>query len=786
MREFQKTIENILYFEHGKMVEESNATELYQSISKAAMRVCREKWNNQGLEKRKRAAYFSTEFLIGRMFENNLFNLGLWEETEELFRLHGVDKKRLEEIEDPALGNGELGRLAACFLDSAATHGIYLDGYGIRYRYGLLKQYFENGFQKEMEDNWLSYGDPWSVRKEKEKIKIKFENQEVYAVPYDMPVIGYGAKTINTLRLWQAEPVHEFSYELFNQNKFDLAFKEKNDAEMITTLLYPNDDTDEGKKLRIKQQYFFTSASLQTMLKHFKQQYGKAFGGFSDVYAIQLNDTHPVVAIPEFLRLFVEQEGLTFGEAFTIARKTFSYTNHTVMAEALEKGNVKLYKQVIPHVYDYIQLLDKHLEKELKEKGLKKDARKPYRIIEKDIIHMARMAAYVSRYTNGVANIHTKILKKDVLKEWYQLYPERFQNKTNGITQRRWLALANPELAGFITEKIGDSWITDLTQLQRLRAWEKEDTAILEFDRIKRTKKQQLADYILKNEGISIDPEFIYDVQIKRLHEYKRQLLHAFAILDTYFGLRDGRITEFTPTVYLFGAKAAPGYKRAKGIIKFIYEIGQLIEKDEHIAKLIKVVFVTNYNISYAEKIIPATDVSEQISTAGTEASGTGNMKLMLNGAVTLGTLDGANVEIVAQAGEENNYIFGAQVEEIKELKASYHPKSIYGKEKRIKAVLDMLVNGILDDGGTGIFEELYSSILEGASWHAPDPYFILEDFYAYCDAKLLVNHDYQNTLDFRKKCFCNMCAAGIFSSDRTILEYAKNIWELEQRLESI
>lgn len=779
MSEFQKSIERILDVDFEKGPETASASELYQSISKAAVRHIRKTWEVQSGTEKKRACYFSSEFLIGRLIHNNLLSEGLLKETEKYLEKHNMDISLLEDIEDPALGNGGLGRLAACYLDSAATQNIPLDGYGIRYRYGLFKQYFEDGFQKETADDWQSCGDPWSVRKEDEKVKVSFADQEVYAVPYDMPVIGYGAVTINTLRLWQAEPLCSFDFDLFNANKFDQSVKERNDAERISAVLYPNDETDEGKKLRIRQQYFFTSASLQCMVSRFKKTHGSSFEEFPNAYAVQLNDTHPVVAIPELIRILVEQENLTFPEAFQIARSTFAYTNHTVMGEALEKWNVRLYKAVIPNVYTYIQLIQKELVKDLRKKGISKAEQAPYNIVDKNTIHMARMAVYATSFTNGVAKIHTEILKDDVLKEWYRIYPERFQNKTNGITQRRWLALANPELSYFITEKIGDAWITDLSEIKKLEKWKDDETVILEFDRIKKMKKRQLAEHVKKMEGIDMNPEFIYDVQIKRLHEYKRQLLNAFSILDTYFGLKDGRIKDFTPTVYLFGAKAAPGYKRAKGIIKFINEIGRMIAQDEEVADRMQVVFVSNYNVSYAEKITPAADISEQISTAGTEASGTGNMKFMLNGAVTLGTLDGANVEIVEQAGEENNYIFGARVEEINAIKDTYNPKEIYKNDKRVRAVVDMLINGKLDDGGTGIFKELYDSLLEGASWHKPDNYFILHDFRSYCDEKLKANREFGDVMEFRKKCFLNTCNAGTFSSDRAVIEYAKEIWKL-------
>ena len=773
---FKSNVGLILDLEYGTTIKEASTKELYHAVSKAAMRTLGKDW---GLNApRKKVCYLSAEFLIGRLVYNNLYNMGLLNQFAELMSENNIDLRIFEDIEDAALGNGGLGRLAACFLDSGATIGITLNGYGIRYKYGLFKQYFENGFQKEMPDDWQQYGDPWSVRKEEEKVLIQFKDQAVYAVPYDTPVIGYGGKTINTLRLWQAEPVESFHFELFNEQKYQDAVKNRNEAEAISSLLYPNDSTDEGKKLRLKQEYFFAAASLQDIIRNYKKTYGNDFNHFSKEYAIQLNDTHPVVAIPELIRVLMEEEKISFAKALRIAKETFAYTNHTVMSEALEKWNVKLFQEVIPQVYEYIEMLNKALIKELKAFGKEtEEEQKDYLIIDDDMIHMARLAIFATHSTNGVAKIHTEILKNDALKEWYELYPDRFNNKTNGITQRRWLALANMELAGFITDKIGNSWITQLDHLKNLMKYVDDKNVIKQFGEIKRIKKRQLAEYIKKQEGITVNPDFIFDIQIKRLHEYKRQLLNAFSILDIYFGLKYGRIKEFHPTAFIFGAKAAPGYFRAKGIIKFINEIAKMINEDPEVKDKLQVIFVSNYNVSYAEKLTPAADISEQISTAGTEASGTGNMKFMLNGAVTLGTYDGANVEIVEQAGEENNYIFGARVEDIEKIRDSYDPKQLYEQNPRIKKVLDTLVDGTFDDDGTGMFEELYKSILEGASWHKPDHYYLLLDFLPYCETKLRANRDYYDQYEFRRKCFINTANAGVFSSDRTIQNYADEVW---------
>ncbi len=775
MNNFKIDVSQILKLDYGKTIKEATTLELYNSVSKSAIQVVGKDWGLSAKEKK--VCYLSAEFLIGRLVYSNLLNLGLLNQFSELMTENGRDIRVFEDVEDAALGNGGLGRLAACFLDSGATIGVRLNGYGIRYKYGLFKQYFEDGFQMEEADDWMKCGDPWSVRKEEEKIKIEFKNQTVFAVPYDTPVIGYGAQTINTLRLWQAEPLQNFNFELFNDQKYDKAVKAKNDAEAIIDVLYPNDNTEEGKKLRLKQQYFFASASLQDVIRKYKAVYGDDFSSFSKEYAIQLNDTHPVVAIPELIRLFMEEEGMKFAKALKIAKETFAYTNHTVMAEALEKWNVKLFKAVIPNVYRYVAMIQKALMKELNAFGVKEKDQKQYFIIEDGLIHMARLAIFGSHSTNGVAKIHTDILKEDALKEWYAIYPERFNNKTNGITQRRWLGLANMELSGFISDKIGNAWITDLDKLKELEKYASDNNVIKEFDTIKKMKKQQLAEYIEKKEGVKINPDFVFDIQVKRLHEYKRQLLNAFSILDIYYGLKEGRIKDYTPTCFIFGAKAAPGYFRAKGIIKYINEIAKMIANDPEVSDKLQVVFVSNYNVSYAEKITPAADISEQISTAGTEASGTGNMKFMLNGAVTLGTYDGANVEIVEQAGEENNYIFGARVEEIEKIKNSYRSKKLYKENTRIKKLVDSLVNGTFDDGGTGMFKELYTSILEGASWHQPDHYYLLLDLIPYCDAKLQTNKDFKDIISFRRKCFMNTVNSGKFSSDRTIKEYRQEIW---------
>lgn len=777
MQKFQQSIDRLLELE-GVTAETASVKQLYQAVSQAAMEILRPNWKKNKTNG-KRACYFSAEFLVGRLIDNNLMNLNLLKSCNEYLAQHGLGHSVFEQIEDDALGNGGLGRLAACFLDSAATHDIPLDGYGIRYRYGLFKQTIENGFQKEQADDWQQFGDPWSIRKDDETEIVDFGDQQVKAVPYDMPVIGFGGKTVNTLRLWQAEPVQAFDFELFNEQKYQEASAQQNYAQAISAVLYPNDDTQEGKRLRLKQQYFFTCASLQSIIKNYRKQHGDDFTDFGKSYAIQLNDTHPVVAIPELLRILMADYSIPFAQAFSIIQETFAYTNHTVMGEALEKWNTSLFVSVLPQVYPYVVMIQDSLGCELKNHNIMGKDKSPFNIISNHQIHMAKLAVYASHCTNGVAQIHTQILKDTVFKDWFQLWPQRFLNKTNGITQRRWLALCNPELSDFLTKKVGSDWITNLDLLKNLESYIENPDTIAEFEAIKHKKKCQLCAYIKEHEGVPLDCDALFDVQIKRLHEYKRQLLNAFSILDIYFGIKDGTIQNFHPMVFLFGAKAAPGYRRAKAIIKYINEIGRLINSDPELHGKMQVLFVQNYNVSYAEKLIPAADISEQISTAGTEASGTGNMKLMLNGAVTLGTMDGANVEIVEQAGKENNYIFGATVDEINTIANHYQAKKLYEQTPRIKRVVDTLIDGTFDDNDTGMFQELYDSLLKGASWHQPDQYYLLLDFVSYCDTKLRINQESADRAAFCTKCMRNIANAGKFSSDRTILEYAKEIWNI-------
>ena len=773
---------------HGKDLSEANAWQLHDALSSSVMEAIGQSWMKHSGEKDRgrKAAYLSAEFLVGRAVQNNLLNLGISEKLQNELSKKGTDLNILEDVEDAALGNGGLGRLAACFMESGATMGLPLDGYGIRYRYGLFRQKLEDGFQKEEADDWAKHGDPWSVRRDEDTVRVDFADYSVLAVPYDMPIIGYGGKNISTLRLWQSEPLTEFDFAKFNDQQYDLAVQAKNRAEDISRVLYPNDDALEGKKLRFRQQYFFSSAALADMVRIFKREHGSDLSKFADYNAVQLNDTHPVIAIPELIRILTDEEGMGFAQALEISKKTFAYTNHTIMPEALEKWDARLIKSLVPRVYEIIEMIHAAFEQEklelIRQDRISKALAHRTKIIRNRTVHMAHLAIYGGSYVNGVAAIHTEIIKHDTLRDWYQLYPEKFQNKTNGITQRRWLALCNRELSDMISRKLTNrDWITDLTQLKALEVFSDDEKVIEQFSQIKDLKKQQLAQYIMHRENIEIDPASIFDIQIKRLHEYKRQLLNILTILYIYREIKSGNLKDFHKTTFIFGGKSAPGYRRAKSIIKLINEVAALIDSDEEARDIIKVVFISNYNVSYAEKLVAAADVSEQISTAGTEASGTGNMKFMLNGAVTLGTLDGANVEIVQEAGLENNFIFGATVEEIKKISKTYDPNEIYASNPKIKAVLDMLIDGSLSDGGTGGFKELHDSILKGASWHRPDQYFILHDFMAAVEGKIRVNEAYRDIKSFRKKCYINMCNAGKFSSDRTIMDYAQNIWKIEK-----
>ncbi len=723
---------------------------LYNEISVLAMKCA-----DGGCTAEKRSAYYlSMEFLIGRSFFNNLMELGVLEETRAILGEKGLDINVFEEIEDAALGNGGLGRLAACFLDSAAGLGLPLYGYGIRYKYGLFKQAIKGGFQVELPDDWQRFGDPWSIRREEEKRVIKFADMQVYAVPYDTPVFG---KCTNVLRLWQAEGSAE--------------------AEKISEYLYPADDTLEGKLLRLRQEYFFSAASVNELLEKHIRKYGKSFDFFPDFNVIQLNDTHPVLAVAEFIRILASEYKVPFVDALNIAKKTFAYTNHTVLPEALEYWSDEMLRSILPEISNVLLKIHLHQRGELEALGCTKEEISEMSIYSSRGYSMANLAVYVGKAVNGVAALHTEILKRDLFKTAYKYYPEKFQNKTNGITQRRWLMLCNAELSALIDKTIGTNWRENIACLSDLKG--KTESIADGFIKVKQCKKKQLFDYIRSREGVDIPEHFLVYAQVKRLHEYKRQLMTAFAILEIYNGLKDGSIQNFNPSVFIFGAKSAPAYRRAKGVIKFINEIAAKVNSDPQTCGLLKVVFVQNYNVSYAEKIVSGSDVSLQVSTAGLEASGTGNMKFMMNGSVTCGTMDGANIEIVELAGKENNYIFGAQVDEIERLKAEGYDPNKYLENAAHSRAVNSLTDGTFSDGDTGYFKELYDSLIYGASWHKPDNYFVLYDLQSYVETLIRINRDYSDGKAFAIKQLANTANSAYFSSDRTIKEYARDIWNI-------
>lgn len=767
----------------GRPFEELTAKERYKVVSKTVMGAIAEKWQHTDdkFKENKKAYYLSAEFLMGRALSNNLINIGAQKEVKDILEQMGEDYGRIEEAEaDAGLGNGGLGRLAACYLDSAATLDYPLMGYGIRYEYGLFRQKIINGMQVEEADDWGALTDPWAIRKDEEKLLVTFAKEKVYAIPYDTPIIGYGGNTINTLRLFTSEPVIPFDFEKFNKGNYEDSVRQRVEASNISRVLYPNDESIEGKILRLKQQYFFVSAALQDMIRKYQAEEG-IMDDFHKYHAVQLNDTHPVVAVPELIRLLMTGCGMEFEKAFEITYHTLAYTNHTILQEALEKWDVELFKTLLPEVYEIVEKIQEKLVAEMELKGLSEEEIEDISIIRDEKINMAYLAIYSTHSTNGVAQLHTDILKEKELNNWFKIYPERFNNKTNGITQRRWLLNSNPELSAFITELLGtDEWITDLPKLKGLMKFKDDENVLKRFMDIKLEKKRQLAEYIRFNDATELDLDSVFDIQIKRLHEYKRQLMNAFHILDLYYRIKDGEEMSCKRS-FIFGAKAAPGYYRAKGVIKFINEIKNLIDADEEVSKYLSVVFVENYSVSYGEKLFPAADISEQISTTGKEASGTGNMKFMLNGAATIGTLDGANVEIVEEAGEENNFIFGLKLDEIQKMQENYDPKEYYKKVKGLKRVIDTLIDGSISDDGTGAFEDIYESLLEGHDWERADTYFILADFDSYREAHERICLEYTDKIAFAQKCFINMASAGKFSSDRSVDEYAKDIWNVDQ-----
>ena len=778
---FKGTVLNNIKTLYRRTLEEATEQQIFQAVSYAIKDVVVDNWMATQKEYEKKdpkiVYYMSMEFLMGRALGNNLINLRAYKEVAEALDELGVDLNLVEDQEpDPALGNGGLGRLAACFLDSLATLNYAAYGCGIRYRYGMFRQEIRDGYQVEVPDNWLADGYPFELRRPEYAKEVKFggwvssyvdENgrtifkqegyQSVQAVPYDMPIIG---KRVNVLRLYQAEG---------NEN-----------AEKISGVLYPPDDTEEGKLLRIRQEYFLSAAAVGDIIREYEKRHGNDYRQFALENSIQLNDTHPVFAIPELIRV-LQEKGLTYRAALKTAKQVFNYTNHTILPEALEHWDVRLLKKILPEITEILLSINTSARYRHRKEGYtsQESAATSIYVHSRRAISMANTAVFVANKINGVAEIHSEIIKRDLFAAEYSHHPEKFTNVTNGVAQRRWLQLANPELSSLLDRKIGQDWRERFEELGNLN--EHADTETLsDFIRVKEEKKAQLFRYIEQTEGVKIGGNRILFAQVKRLHEYKRQLMTAFALLRLYYDLKNGKIKDFTPSVFLFGAKSAPSYFRAKGIIKYINEIIKLINADPETNSLLMGVFVTEYNVSYAEKIVAATDVSLQVSTAGLEASGTGNMKFMMNGAVTLGTMDGANIEIVEKAGEENNYIFGARVDEIEKLReGGYNPNTYLKKHADWKKAVHTLTDGTFSDDGKGYFDELYRSLTVGASWHKPDHYFIFRDLEEYYQTILQVNHDYKNRIGFANKQFKNTANSFYFSSDRSIREYAKKIWSL-------
>ena len=764
--------EKILLAEHHATLETAGDGQFEDALAQAVMREIAPDWTRtqRARTEGRRAVYLSAEYLIGRLLENNLLSLGALEDVRAELKKRGADEKllALEDREEPALGNGGLGRLASCYLDSAAAQNIPLDGYGLRYRFGLFRQTIDEEGQHEHPDDWARAGDPWSIRREELAVTVPLRGENVTAVPYDMPVVGYRSGSVGTLRLWQTESETNLDLAAFHAQRYAQAAAARQRAETITSVLYPCDSGFAGQKLRAVQEYVLCSASMQDMLRAFEKANGDGdWSRFAALNAVQLNDTHPTMAIPELIRL-LGLRGVSFDDALEIARDTFFYTNHTVMPEALECWNMRVLSAVSPEITAILRRIDERCRQET---GLA--------IIEDGRAHMASLCCYVCGRVNGVAELHTELLKQTVLRDWDRAFPGRILNVTNGVTQRRWLALCNPGLTRLLESRIGDGFLTDLSQLSRLEG-QLDDALVRDFRAVKRANREKFYAYLEREEGVCVPADFLLDAQVKRLHEYKRQLLNALSVWDLYLGLKNGEIGEFAPQLVLFAGKAYPTYARAKAVIALICRMAEKINADPEMNDRLRVVFAANYNCSLAEKIIPATDISEQISTAGKEASGTGNMKMMLSGAVTLGTRDGANVEIFAEAGDENNYPFGATVEELEALRAGYRPRALYEADPHIRRALDALDDGTFGDPD-GALADLKSSLLDGASWQPADAYFLLKDFASYREARLRANGDFLHDPDgFARKALRNIAHAGRFSSDRSVREYAEKIWRVQ------
>ena len=804
---FKRDVRNNVKTLFRKEVEEATPQQLFQAVSYAVKEAIIDDWlaTQKQYEKDdpKTVYYISMEFLLGRALGNNLINMTAYKEVKEALEEMGIDLNVIEDQEpDPALGNGGLGRLAACFLDSLATLGYASYGCGIRYRYGMFKQKIRDGYQVEAPDNWLKDGNPFELRRPEYAKEVRFggnirveydetgkthfvqENYEsVMAIPYDYPIVGYGNHIVNTLRIWDAEAIVDFQLDSFDRGDYHKAVEQENLAKNIVEVLYPNDNHIAGKELRLKQQYFFVSASIQAAITKFKKKHGD-ISKLPEKVTFQMNDTHPTVAVAELMRILLDEENLGWNEAWDITTKCCAYTNHTIMAEALEKWPIDLFSRLLPRIYQIIQEIDRRFVEQVRaqypgnEEKVKKMA-----ILMDGQVKMAHLAIVAGYSVNGVAKLHTEILKNQELKDFYQMMPEKFNNKTNGITQRRFLMHANPLLADWVTEKLGTKeWITDLSKMSGLKEWLDDEEALKEFMTIKFKNKERLAAYIKEHNGVEVDPRSIFDVQVKRLHEYKRQLLNILHVMYLYNQIKEHPEMSFYPKTYIFGAKASAGYIRAKEIIKLINSVADVINNDRSINGKLKVVFIEDYRVSNAELIFAAADISEQISTASKEASGTGNMKFMMNGAPTLGTMDGANVEIVDEVGIDNAFIFGLSADEVinYEQNGGYNPYDIYNNDPDIRRVVDQLVDGTYANGDTELYRDLYNSLLNNQGGARADMYFILKDFRSYADAQARAMEAYKDTDKWAKMALKNTACCGKFSADRTIQEYVDDIWHLD------
>ena len=806
-KEFIASVTENVKTMYRKTLKEATQQEIYQAVSLAVKDVVMDEWmaTQQVIEKDdpKILYYMSMEFLMGRALGNNLINLGAYGEVKEALEEIGLDLSVIEDQEpDPALGNGGLGRLAACFMDSLATLGYAAYGCGIRYRYGMFKQQIIDGFQVEVPDNWLKDGYPFELRRPEYCYEIKFGGhveetagedgnlhfeqvgyQSVLAIPYDMPIVGYGNHVVDSLMIWDAQPKEEFSLDSFDRGDYDQAVEQENLARNLVEVLYPNDNHVKGKELRLKQQYFFISASVQRAIKKYKEKHDDIHK-FYEKASFQLNDTHPTVAVAELMRILLDEENLEWDEAWEITTKTCAYTNHTIMAEALEKWPIELFSRLLPRVYQIVEEINRRFVAQIQQRypGDNEKIRR-MAIIYDGQVRMAYLAIVGSFSVNGVAKLHTEILEKQELRDFYEMMPEKFNNKTNGITQRRFLLHGNPLLADWVTDKIGNEWITDLSNIKKLSVYVDDEKCQQEFMNIKYQNKIRLAKYIKEHNGIDVDPRSIFDVQVKRLHEYKRQLMNILHVMYLYNQLKDNPNMDIVPRTFIFGAKAAAGYKRAKLTIKLINNVANVINNDKSIGGKLKVVFIEDYRVSNAELIFSAADVSEQISTASKEASGTGNMKFMLNGALTIGTMDGANVEMAEEVGKDNMFIFGASADEIINLenKGGYNPMDIFNNDQDIRRVLMQLINGYYSPQDPELFRDIYNSLLNTQSSDRADTYFILKDFRSYAEAHKKIDQAYRDEKWWARTAMLNTASAGKFSSDRTIEEYVRDIWHLKK-----